>query len=984
MPVEINKENQRKHLCVGILAHVDAGKTTLSEALLYESGSIRKLGRVDHGDAFLDTDALERERGITIFSKMAEFSWKDMDVTLLDTPGHADFSTEMERTLGVLDYAVLVISGTDGIQGHTETLWKLLEQYQIPTFLFINKMDRPGTDARSLLLEFRRRLNSGCIDFGRPEGDEPFFEDAALTDEDVMEDYLLTGRVEDGTIARLIRERKIFPCYFGAALKLEGVQELLTGLDTYMEQPVYPADFGARVFKIARDDQGTRLTYMKITGGSLRVKTLLEGRDWQEKADQLRIYSGARYTTAEEVSAGCICAVTGLSSTVPGEGLGIEPEGEKPRLTPVLSYQICLPEGTDVYQAFLKLKQLSEEDPSLSIVWEKESGEIHARVMGEIQIEVLRRLIRDRFAMEVTFADGSIVYRETIRKPVEGVGHFEPLRHYAEVHLLLEPGEPGSGMTFATACSEDTLDLNWQRLILTHLAEVPHRGVLTGAQLTDMRITLLSGKAHLKHTEGGDFRQATYRAVRHGLMRAESVLLEPVYAFRLEVPAELTGRAMSDLQRMNGQMDEPVTEGDYTVLTGSAPVAAMRGYPSQVAAYGKGRARLSLRLKGYEPCHNAEEVIAASGYDPEADVNHPAGSVFCAHGAGYYVPWQEVAEHMHLPWGWMPGQKRPEPGSTGRPAGMRSGSGNAGGMAGGFGAEDKELEEIFRRTYGEDKRERTRASRLVTAAESTNTAGTRDVRANGGDARGRQQDGQGSGEENANMTGMRAGESQRNGQRSDSRNGNATSARISGRPMEASIGRPGAKKAADKSEEYLLVDGYNIIFSWDELKDLAKDNLDGARGRLMEILSNYQGIRGGTLILVFDAYRVAGGQGSISKYHNIYVVFTKEAETADQYIEKTVHAMGRKARVTVATSDGLEQVIILGQGAVRMSARMLKEEILSASTELRELYREVIQEANVRSGSGLFDRLSEEEAKAVQDARLGRRELFSDDKTGRL
>ncbi len=936
MPVEINKENKRKHICLGILAHVDAGKTTLSEALLYESGSIRKLGRVDHRDAFLDTDALERERGITIFSKMAEFSTEEMDVTLLDTPGHADFSTEMERTLRVLDYAVLVISGTDGIQGHTETLWKLLEQYRIPTFLFINKMDRPGTDARSLLLELRHRLHGGCIDFGRPEGDELFYEDAALTDEDVMEDFLLTGRVEDAVIVRLIRERKIFPCYFGSALKLEGIRELLAGLEAYTEEKTYPAEFGARVFKIARDEQGTRLTYLKVTGGSLRVKTMLEGRDWQEKADQLRIYSGVRYTTAEEVAAGQICAVTGLSSTVPGEGLGIEPEGEKPRLTPVLSYQICLPEGTDVYQAFLKLKQLSEEDPSLSIVWEKESGEIHARVMGEIQIEVLRRLIRDRFDMEVTFADGSIVYRETILAPVEGVGHFEPLRHYAEVHLLLEPGEPGSGLTFATACSEDVLDLNWQRLILTHLAEVPHRGVLTGSQITDMKITMLSGKAHLKHTEGGDFRQATYRAVRHGLMRAESVLLEPVYVFRLEVPAELTGRAMSDLQRMNGQLDEPQTEDDYAILTGSAPVAAMQGYPSQVAAYGKGRARLSLRLKGYEPCHNAEEVIAASGYDPEADAAHPAGSVFCAHGAGYYVPWQEVAEHMHLPWGWLPGQKRPEPGSTGQPAGMRSGGGNAGRMAGGFGAEDKELEEIFRRTYGEDKRERTRAARLVTAAEQSASP----ARVTGTDADGEQHSGKLAGMGNANP--------------------------------------------ADKPEEYLLVDGYNIIFSWDELKDLAKDSLDGARGRLMEILSNYQGIRGGTLILVFDAYRVAGGQGSISKYHNIYVVFTKEAETADQYIEKTVHAMGRKARVTVATSDGLEQVIILGQGAVRMSARMLKEEILSASAELRELYREVIQETTVRSGSGLFDKLSEEEAQAVQDARLGRRELFDVDEDHKI
>ena len=869
MPVEINKENKRKHICLGILAHVDAGKTTLSEALLYESGSIRKLGRVDHRDAFLDTDALERERGITIFSKMAEFSTEEMDVTLLDTPGHADFSTEMERTLQVLDYAVLVISGTDGIQGHTETLWKLLEQYRIPTFLFINKMDRPGTDARSLLLELRHRLHGSCIDFGRPEGDELFYEDAALTDEDVMEDFLLTGRVEDAVIVRLIRERKIFPCYFGSALKLEGIRELLAGLEAYTEEKTYPAEFGARVFKIARDGQGNRLTYLKVTGGMLRVKTVLTNRRpglreeqvWEEKADQLRLYSGAKFTSVEEACAGTVCAVTGLSRTVPGEGLGSESGWTAPVLEPVLTYQLCLPEGADPHTALGKLRQLEEEDPQLHIVWNEALREIHVQLMGQVQLEILSRMLLERFGLAVSFGPGSIVYRETIAGPVEGVGHFEPLRHYAEVHLLLEPGEPGSGLVFASACPEDQLDRNWQRLVLTHLEEREHPGVLTGSPITDMKITLVAGRAHVKHTEGGDFRQATYRAVRQGLMQAQSILLEPWYDFRLELPTACVGRALSDLQRMNGQTDPPESQGEETVLTGSVPVSALGDYSAEVAAYTRGQGRLHCSFRGYAPCHDQEAVVEALGYDPERDTDNPADSVFCSHGAGVVVKWDQVREHMHVDSGLRldtPDQEEE------RPAERSTVSAYSGSIE-----QNKELQAIFERTYGPVKR-REFVPRPEPRAES--------------------------------------GEK---------------------RTIQPREGGP----------EYLLVDGYNIIFAWDELKAVARDNLDAARKLLCDLLSNYQGFRKCEVIAVFDAYKVKGGQGSVEKYHNIHVVYTKEAETADAYIERTTYEIGRKHRVKVATSDGPEQLIILGHGALRLSATAFHDEVERVQGQIAETIR---------------------------------------------
>jgi len=913
--MENTSENKpEKHICLGILAHVDAGKTTLSEAILYLTGSIRKLGRVDHQNAFLDNFALERERGITIFSKQAELMLGDRPVTLLDTPGHVDFSAEMERTLQILDCAVLVISGADGVQGHVETLWRLLGRYQIPTFLFINKMDQPGTDRAALMAELGKRLDSRCVDFG--EVRETLYENLAMCDEEVLEQYLEDGAISEERIGRMIAARQVFPCFFGSALKLQGVEELLDGLNRYGGVREYPAAFGARVYKITRDAQGNRLTHMKITGGTLRVKDVLTNRRaevgvqsqaaagtqsmaggasgmrlqeaagagqtsgrvsgvaqeiWEEKADQIRIYSGGSFHMVQEAAAGTVCAVTGLSQTYAGQGLGIEPEAELPLLEPVLSYRVELPPDCDVHQAFLKLRLLEEEEPQLHIVWDEQLAEIHAQLMGEVQTEVLKTIIRERFGILVSFGEGNIVYKETIRSAVVGLGHFEPLRHYAEVHLLLEPGERGSGLQFATVCSEDVLDRNWQRLILTHLEEKAHRGVLTGSEITDMRITLLTGRSHLKHTEGGDFRQATYRAVRHGLKCAESVLLEPVYEFRLEAPAESVGRALSDIQRMAGSFEPPVTEGDIVVITGRAPVVTMRGYQTELTAYTKGRGRLACTLAGYEECHNAEEVIEARGYDSESDLDNPTGSVFCAHGAGYVVGWEQVKDYVHVENTWKPGDtvlgnSAYDAPAKGYPTGGRGASHGSAPAA-----SEKELEEIFTRTYGPVQRERNRFLR-------------------------------------------------------------------SHKPENYTPGR--ARRPQEALEEYLLVDGYNIIFAWDDLKELSKTTMAGARDRLMDILSNYAGYKKNHLIVVFDAYKVEGNRGEVQKYHNIHVVYTKEAETADQYIEKTVRTIDRKYHVTVATSDAPEQVIILGAGATRMSAAGLREEIDLMNQDLRTNYLE--------------------------------------------
>lgn len=889
-----NKEKQ--HICIGLLAHVDAGKTTLAESLLYHTGAIRKMGRVDHQNAFLDTYELERARGITIFSKQAGFTLGDREVVLLDTPGHVDFSAEMERTLQILDYAVLIIGGTDGVQGHVETLWRLLRQYRIPVFLFINKMDQDGADPAEILKELQSRLDEKCIDFTASQPQEEFMENLAMCDETVLETYLEEGEISKEQVRELIARRKAFPCYFGSALKSQGIQEFLEGLETYTKVPDYPDTFGAKVYKISRDEKGSRLTHMKITGGSLKVKQVLSGEDWEEKADQIRIYSGAGFEAVKEAPAGSVCAVTGLTRTHAGQGLGIEQTSGEPLLIPVLNYEIQLPEECDVHRMFLKLRQLEEEEPELHIVWNPQLNEIHAQVMGEVQIEILKNMIQERFGISVEFGSGNIVYKETIEEPVEGTGHFEPLRHYAEVHLLLEPGEQGSGLEFAVSCSEDMLDKNWQRLILTHLEEKAHKGVLTGSDITDMKITLVAGKAHLKHTEGGDFRQATYRAVRQGLRKARSVLLEPVYEYRLEVPSDMVGRAMTDIQKMYGTFQGPEIEGEMSVLTGVAPVVTMGGYQSEVTAYTRGRGRLFCTLKGYQPCHNAEEVIEAAGYEPDADMENPTGSVFCAHGAGFVVNWDEVDTYAHIQTELGLEETEQETVLQTQPAQPYKSFDE-------IRLDQEELEEIFTRTYGPIRRERNafqKTSRTVTAPAS-----------------------------------------------------------------------PRKSKPKEPEKEYLLVDGYNIIFAWEDLNELAKVNIEGARNKLMDILCNYQGYKKCTLILVFDAYKVEGGQGSVQKYHNIHVVYTKEAETADQYIEKTVHEIGKKYHVTVATSDALEQVIILGQGADRLSARNLREEIQRMKEEIREDYLE----KQKKSGTYLFDHLPEELSDLMEDVRLGRKTL---------
>ena len=911
-----NSENKPdRYINIGIVAHVDAGKTTLSESMLYHAGAIRKLGRVDHKDAFLDTDQMERERGITIFSKQAVFRWKDRTITLLDTPGHVDFSAEMERVLQVLDCAVLVVSGADGVQGHTQTLWKLLKRYHIPTFLFVNKMDQEGTDGEKLLKELRKRFGENVVPFvdimtesDCPGGKvylhtkegavEEVLEELAVCEDDMMEEYLEEGRISLDKVQKAVADRQVFPCYFGSALHSQGVEELLDGLDLYIKDKTYPAEFGAKVYKIARDNQGNRLTYLKVTGGRLKVKDVVEGLN--EKINQIRIYSGEKFEAVQKVEAGRVCAVTGLENTRPGQGIGAEEESDLPVLEPVLTYQILLPDDCDVHKMLLNLKILEEEEPELHIVWEEQTSEIHVQLMGDVQIEILQRMIKERFGVLVEFGEGSIVYKETITAPVEGVGHFEPLRHYAEVHLRLEPGERGSGMQFVAECSEDILDRNWQRLVLTHLEEKEHKGVLTGSPITDMKITLTSGRAHQKHTEGGDFRQATYRAVRQGLKKADSILLEPYYEFRMELPSENVGRAMTDIQNMSGKFGTPIIEEETTVLTGSAPVSLMRGYQKEFTAYTGGRGRMAVSLKGYDVCHNQEEVLAASTYDSEADLANPTGSVFCAHGAGFVVDWDEVEEYMHM-------EHTLE-------------SGN-----------DDEM----------DVMEVTLPKRRHSSIELTR--------------------------EELDAIYVRTPDPKKN------RSTGPVTVRVKEKTREPGSAYQDPKwearrRAKAGTEEYLLVDGYNIIFSWEELKELSERDIGAARGKLADILSNYQGFRKCTLILVYDAYKVEGNPGEVMKYHNIYIVYTKEAETADQYIEKTVRRIAKNADVTVATSDGLEQVIIMGQGAHRMSAPGLKEEVELALKELRgeHLGRQV----NLKNY--LLDYLDEETAKQMEEIRLGK------------
>ncbi len=877
-----------KNIVMGILAHVDAGKTTLSEAMLYESGKLKKLGRVDHGDAYLDTDFQERKRGITIFSKQALFTYGDLDIALLDTPGHADFSAEMERSLQVLDYAVLVISGPEGVQSHTETLWKLLKRYNIPTFIFVNKMDMPGTDKENIMSDLKKNLDEFCVDMAGEDAQEQI----ALCEEALLNKYLETGKLSEEDIKSSFKNRKIFPCFFGSALKLNGVKNLLDNIEEYMEPVSYPDTFGARVFKISRDEKGERLTFVKVTGGALKCRDVIPGHDG--KINRIRIYSGAKYETVTEAFAGTVCAITGIDDTYAGEGLGFEQENVLALLEPVLSYKLIYPEDKDGITVLKDIKELSEEIPELHASWNEDTKEIYLMVMGQIQIQVVTEIVRDRFGYDIAFGTGKILYKETITKPVMGVGHFEPLKHYAEVHLLMEPLPPGSGLQFDSICSEDVLTKNWQRLVLTHLEEKEHKGVLTGAPITDMKITLTAGRAHPKHTEGGDFRQATYRAVRQGLMMGEPRLLEPVYSFKLEVPSEMTGRAMNDITKMEGHFTQPEIENDMTIITGEAPVYKMQEYQTEVVAYTHGLGKLNLALKGYAPCHNEEEIISESGYEPEQDMANPVSSVFCAHGAGYIVDWYDVYDYMHVKEdaGFslsgmdeylkenLTDQEMEAIEDNKRRAASAKRSGEVA-------YNEKELEDIFVRTYGSTKENAAynkagfnryhKTKAVDVSAPSTSTA-------------------------------------------------------------DKGFAKPGAYKKQKDGRDYLLVDGYNIIFAWDDLKELAAENLDSARDKLIDIMSNYQGYTGCELILVFDAYKVKQNQGSITKRGNIYVVYTKEAETADMYIEKTTHSLGRKHKVTVATSDALEQLIIMGQGALRMSARGLKEEVERVNDIIRNEY----------------------------------------------
>lgn len=854
-----------KKIVMGILAHVDAGKTTLSEAMLYQSGKIGKLGRVDKKDAYLDIYELERTRGITIFSKQAIFETGGIQITLLDTPGHVDFSAEMERTLQVLDYAILVISGADGVQEHTKTLWRLLELYQIPVFIFINKMDQIGTNRDKLLEELKKQLNDGCIEF-EPVKTEDFFDQLAMCDESMMETFLKKGHIEDIQIKSAVSERRVFPCFFGSALKLDGVLQLMKGIVENVIVPTYPDEFGAKIFKVTRDDQGNRLTHMKITGGKLKVKDVLANECWEDKVNQIRIYSGEKFEAVNELVAGAVCAVTGLSKASPGEGLGIEAASDNPVLEPVLFYQMILPEGCDPRAILPKLREIEEEEPELHIVWDEKLQEIQVRIMGDIQVEILQSLIKSRFGVEVSFDDGGIIYKETISDIVEGVGHFEPLRHYAEVHLLLEPGETGSGLVFESKCSEDVLGKSWQRLVLHHLEEKTHKGVLLGADVTDMRLTLVSGKAHNKHTQGGDFREATWRAVRQGLMEAKSILLEPYYSFRLELPEKMVGRAMVDIDKMNGTCEIARSDGERAILTGSAPVSSMRNYQKEVVAYTKGAGRLFCSLKGYEQCHNVDEIIENIGYDPEKDIANPTGSVFCAQGAGFIVNWDKVKDYMHLE-SYLKQKEN---------------------------LSDEALKE--QAVYTEER---------WISTDEVDKILSKTFYAN-------------QGKKSIKKGPKSAGESYYKPQKTD-----------------YTINPQSSK------EEYLLVDGYNIIFSWPELKKLAGDDLESARIKLLDVLSNYRGVQKCKIIVVFDAYLVQGQREEIIDYHNIHVVFTKEAQTADQYIEKFAYENNKKYNIVVATSDGLQQIIVRGEGCLLLSARELKAEVESTNLRVKQEHQEM-------------------------------------------
>ena len=843
-----------KRLTIGILAHVDSGKTTLSEGLLYCTGMLRKLGRVDHGDAFLDTHALEKSRGITIFSKQARLLYGDCEFTLLDTPGHVDFSAEAERTLSVLDYALLVVSGSEGIQPHTETLFKLLCRYSVPTFVFINKIDISHL-SRQELMGGLKRLGEGFIDFSDDVPKDEFYDGLAMCSEDMMEQYLDTGTVPADAIRQSIRQRQVFPCFFGSALKLEGIKELLAGLEEYTTEPPRGDEFGARIFKISDDPQGARLTHMKITSGCLKVKDVLHGSGWAEKADQIRIYSGAKYQTVDQAPAGMVCAVTGLTSAHPGDGLGAEAGAPFPVLEPVLAYRAVLPEGVDAHKALSALRKLEDADPALHVAWNEGLQEIRVQLMGEVQLEIIQSLLKERFGLDIGFDQGGILYKETITSTVEGVGHYEPLRHYAEVHLLLQPLEAGGGLVFSTGCKEDELDKNWQRLILTHLKEKTHLGVLTGSPITDMSITLVAGKAHLKHTEGGDFRQATYRALRQGLMQAESRLLEPWYSFSLQVPQECVGRAMNDLQAMGASFAPPEQRQEDAVISGTAPVIKLQGYPAVLTGYTKGRGRLSCEGARYLPCHNSDEVIAAIGYDPESDTDNPADSVFCSHGAGHTVKWNAVFDNMHIPAVLRP-KSEPEH-EHAAPILSKS--------------DEEELIRIYERTYGPIRSNPIAAFRPSVSVQSQ---------------------------------GFRLPE------------------------------------ATETGPEYLLVDGYNIIFAWDDLAAIAKEDMDLARSRLVNLMCNYRGLHRCEVILVFDAYRIKGNTGSVETVNNISVVYTKEAETADSYIERTTHELSKNYRVQVATSDRMEQLIIIGNGAMRISADAFRKEVDRTEAAMRELMAE--------------------------------------------
>lgn len=892
-----------KKIVAGILAHVDSGKTTLSEAMLYQAGQIRKLGRVDHQDTYLDTDSQEKDRGITIFSKQAELAYADMHIALLDTPGHVDFGTEMERTLQVLDYVVLVINGMDGVQSHTETLWKLLERYGIPVFIYVNKMDMTGYDRDYLMDNIRHRLSDGCVDFLCEDSGEQI----AMCDEAMLEHFLETGANDEQDVVNAIAGRKLFPCYFGSALKNEGVSELLDGMNRYVVEPVRGEEFGARVFKIGRDDKGERLTYMKVTGGVLKLKDVLtlrnsQGEESHEKVNQIRVYSGAKYDMVTQVPAGCVCAVPGLVNTYGRQGIGACPDGELPSLEPVLSYKVMYPTDVDAVTMVSKLRLLEEEDPQLQVQWNETAGEIYIKVMGQVQLEVVAQMVRDRFGIAITYGQGRISYKETIAAPVMGVGHFEPLRHYAEVHLLLEPMENGSGMCFDSICSEDVLDKNWQRLILTHLQEREFRGVLTGSPITDMKISITAGRAHQKHTEGGDFRQATYRAVRQGLMMAESVLLEPVYAFKIEVPQEYAGRVLADIVKMSGTMDGQEISGETTVITGHAPVYTMREYYSELTAFSRGTGRLQVDIDGYQPCHNTEEVLAERHYDPELDRFNPSSSVFCAHGAGYLVDWYDVYENMHVkedPGFEISGQL----GYTEDGYAMDIPVNRPGKSVSEMSITDEELSEIFARTFGGDYKDK-------------------DVALNGRFRR-------------------TTSEYKVNGQynKSQSRDRQPGNGPLVGsRPADRGIATPGAFKRRKSGEDYVIVDGYNVIFAWDTLRELSEHNIDSARGKLMDILSNYQGYMNCKLIVVFDGYKVKDNKGERFPYDDIEVVYTKEGETADAHIEKLTHELARKHKVTVVTSDGLEQIVTMGQGAIRMSSRDFKAEVERVNEHLRENY----------------------------------------------